>query len=317
MRQSDFERTHKRLWDRCQDLLEGNGLAEPAELPSLHRRLCLSLALARSRGYSPNLVERLHVLARSTHALLHGTRPAPPATIGEWIAGRFPARVREESTPMLIALLAFWGPALATGFVLAWHPQWRSRFLSPEQVADLLRMYSPEVARLGRKGTENDFLMFGFYVWNNVSILFRTFASGVALGIPSLLSLAQNGVQGGASAAVLSADESTRPVFWTFVATHSAFEVTGLVLSGGAGLRLGWSVLSPGRLGRLDSFRLCAARMAPVVACSAGMLVLAALLEAFWSANPAIPAPVRLSVGILAWVGTASYLLLAGRRRAA
>ncbi len=36
--------------------------------------------------------------------------------------------------------------------------------------------------------------MFGYYIWNNISIGFRTFASGLLAGIGPILVLISNGV---------------------------------------------------------------------------------------------------------------------------
>lgn len=317
MKQRTFEKLHKDLWERCLDLADGDGIADPLDLPSLHRRLCQSLSLSRSRGYSPSLTARLEHLAQSTYAKLYGAPGDAPARLREWMLGGFPRQVRREWATVLLALAAFWGPALAVGILLHLRPTWMESFLSPDQVERMRSMYSPESVRLGRQGDQNDFLMFGFYIWNNVSILFRTFAAGVFLGVPSLLSLALNGVDGGAVAALLSDDPRTRLPFWSFVATHSSLEITGLALGGSGGLRLGWSLVASGRRGRLENFRQAAQATLPILAGSTAMLVGAALVESFWSANPAIPPQVRLASGACAWAAIASYFLLAGRRHAA
>ena len=45
-------------------------------MPARYRRLCQQLALARSRGYSPQVVERLQALTQRGHAVFY--RAAPP-----------------------------------------------------------------------------------------------------------------------------------------------------------------------------------------------------------------------------------------------
>lgn len=315
MKQGTFEALHRDLWTRCQEVVEGDGTTDPQQLPSLHRRLCQSLSLARSRGYSPSLVERLHHLAQATHARLHGTRDDDGWTrLRQWLLGGFPARVRAESGSLAAALAAFAGTALVVALLCLWKPHLPEILLGPEETASLRAMYQESNLRVGRGGNGSDFAMFGFYVWNNVSILFRTFATGIFLGIPSLFALAFNGLQLGAVAVLLSQDPETRMSFWSFVATHSAPELSGLLLGGASGLRLGWSLVRPGRRGRLDSFRCTAQATLPVVAGATALVAGAAFFEAFWSAEPAIAPQVRIGVGIAGWIGLWSYLLLAGRR---
>ena len=78
-------------------------------------------------------------------------------------------------------------------------------------------MYDPAdpSRRLGRdSGT--DLGMFGFYIWNNISIGFRTFASGLLAGIGSIVVLFVNGVMIGGVAGHLQAVGHGDP-FWRFV----------------------------------------------------------------------------------------------------
>ena len=44
------------------------------------------------------------------------------------------------------------------------------------------------------------------------------------------------------------------------------------------------------------------------------MLVVAAFIEAFWSANESVPAAVKYAAGALSWLATLAYLALVGRR---
>src|SRR5258706_13794580 len=87
--------------------------------------------------------------------------------------------------------------------------------------------------------------MFGFYVWNNVSIAFRTFASGLAFGVGTLASLAYNVLDLGLIAGHLIRKGAAQP-FLGFVIAHGAFELTAMLLSGVAGMRPRPPPLAPG-----------------------------------------------------------------------
>ena len=71
-------------------------------------------------------------------------------------------------------------------------------------------------------------------------------------GSAALFFLAYNGAFAGALAGYLT-ERGLSSTFYSFVATHSAFELTAIVLSGAAGLRIGHALLAPGRLTRLQS----------------------------------------------------------------
>ena len=91
-----------------------------------------------------------------------------------------------------------------------------------------------------------DWMMFGFYIRNNIGVAFQCFAGGLFAGVGSLFFLAYNGAFAGALAGYLTERGLSR-TFYSFVATHSAFELTAIVLAGAAGLRIGHALLAPGR----------------------------------------------------------------------
>jgi len=312
MKQNQFEAQHALLWEQIDAILQGGG--EPAALPRAYRRLCLCLALAGQRGYSPALVDYLQRMVSDCHQRLYGCAAERPAGLLRLIGVDFPRRVRSEWRLLLLAALALWGVALGVGLLVWFQPEWLYSFSSTAELASYKAMYQPGRMHLGRN-QESDVLMFGFYVWNNVSICFRTFAGGMVGGLPALLSLVFNGMHMGLIASWLSREAGTRQTFWPFVITHSSFEITGLMLSGMAGLRLGLALIHPGRLGRRQALHGASQAMYPVLVGAALMTVLAAFFEAFWSSAGAVPAPFKYAVGAVCWLLVIGFFTLAGRER--
>ncbi len=314
MKQQQFETDNAALWQEIRAILDGTEPDRRA-LPVLYRRLCQSLALCRQRGYSPAIADYLQNMVGECHRLLYGTSVQRPNTLLRWLLVDFPCRVRAEWKLLLLSLLAVFGVGLGVG-MMVWHdPQMAYSFMSPDELSDVRKMYQPSNMKAGRNGSEGDVQMFGFYIWNNVSIGFRSFAAGVFGGIPALLSLAFNGMNIGVVAAWLSKDPITRDTFWSFVITHSSFEVTGLVLTGMAGMKLGLALLHPGRLTRGHALHVASEKMFPVLVGAALMIFLAAFFEAFWSASTAVPVHVKYIVGSLCWALVIGFFVFAGRRR--
>src|SRR4029079_2172081 len=81
---------------------------------------------------------------------------------------------------------------------------------------------------------------------------FQCFAGGLFAGLGTLFFLAYNGAFSGALAGYLT-DRGMSSTFYSFGSTHSAFELTAIVLAGAAGLRIGHALLAPGRLTRRQS----------------------------------------------------------------
>src|SRR4029450_13764623 len=114
-------------------------------------------------------------------------------------------------------------------------------------------MYSDTADSIGRTRTaDTDWMMFGFYISHNIGIAFQCFAGGLFAGLGSIFFLLFNGAIFGAIAGYLT-ERGLGATFYSFVVTHSAFELTAIVLSGAAGLRIGHAVLAPKRQKRVQA----------------------------------------------------------------
>jgi uncharacterized membrane protein SpoIIM required for sporulation len=186
--------------------------------------------------------------------------------------------------------------------------------IDPGTVMGVEQMYDPSAEHfLREREASSDLLMFGFYIRNNIGIAYRTFAGGMLAGLGSLLILILNGLHIGAIAAHLDNVGFGEP-FWSFVIGHGAFELTGIAISGAAGLRIGMALFAPGRRTRTDAMVLEARAAMPLIYGFTAMLLIAAFLEAFWSSIVFIPRETKLLVGAGLWTVVLSYLVLAGRR---
>lgn len=296
-------RQHRRGWQ---------GLADH-EVPQRYRRICQQLALARRRGYSPVVTERLQTLMQRGHAVLYRPPPTRWRRAAVFLLAGFPRLVRAERGCMAAAAALFGLPLIAAFVAIQLRPELSGALFDPVQLAQFEQMYDPADSgrRLGRdSGT--DLAMFGYYIWNNVSIGFRCFASGLLGMVGSVVVLLFNGAMIGGVAGHLQAVGHGDP-FWRFVAGHSAPELTAIVISGAAGIRLGLALVAPGRRRRSDALveagrigaRLCAGVFA--------MLVFAAFVEAFWSSIGSIPAWIKFSVGGALWALILGWLWRGGR----
>ncbi len=319
MKQQAFETLHEEEWRAFDHLLRGlEGASREAgsefkDLPSRYRAICHHLALARELGYGAGLVDRLNGLALRGHQRFYGARRGALGGLLRFF-GAFPRMVRKRWRAMALAALVFYGPATILTFGAKSNPEVAYLIEDPVSLASMESMYQSGKEKFGRSGeSDADVAMFGFYIWNNVRINFQVFASGLLAGIGSLFFLFWNGVHGGAVAGFLTHQGLGRN-FWSFVATHSALELTSLVIAGGAGLLLGRALVFPGRRSRRQAVVMAAREGLILVMGSAVMDVGAAGFEAFWSSSAAVPVAVKFSVAAGLWTLTLAYFLFAGRR---
>ena len=321
MKQSQFERRHRDEWTIFNDRLEAleRGAKAAADnyrdFPARYRRLCQQLAVARARGYSEHAISYLEQLVQRGHQQLYRHRSPLAGRLLGFMLGGFGRLVRAEWRSLLAASLVFYGSLLGTGLLVYLFPQLVFSFITPEQVAQMEAMYDPQAERLGRfseRGAGGDWLMFGYYVMNNVGIAFQTFAGGLLLGLGSLFYLLFNGLTIGAVAGHLTGIGHHQP-FWSFVVGHAAFELTAITLAGAAGLKLGGALIAPGCRSRVEALRFATRKAIRLVAGAALMLLIAAFIEAYWSSMTYVSAPVKYAVGLLLWLLVGSYLWRSGR----
>jgi uncharacterized membrane protein SpoIIM required for sporulation len=319
MKQERFVALHSREWDSLQSWL--NTLErqpkrtlqqeQALDFPPSYRRLCHHLALARGRGYSHEVTERLQRIVQQGHRVLY--RPPAPRwhRVATFLVAGFPRLVRAQWRCMLAAALLFYVPALLILLLMQWRPELAHTVFSSAQLAQFEKMYDPANAHIGRS-SGTDLQMFGYYVMNNVGIAFRTFASGLFFGVGAIYVLGANGVLIGGIAGHLTAIGYGGP-FWRFVVGHSAFELSALVIAGGAGLQLGLTLLMPGRRRRGPALVEAGWVGAQLALGAFAMLLVAAFIEAYWSSVAALPVAVMFGCGALLWVLVLGWLWRGGR----
>ncbi len=317
MKQQAFVRTREERWldfEARLEALESGHKAGPG-FPEQYRLVCQDLALARDRGFAASLVDRLNGLALRGHQHLYGARVGRARPV-DFLARRFPAAVRREARLVGLVSLLFYGTGLLVFFLDLGQPSLVYHLLSADQVAEFEAMYDPAAPHYGApRDTTGDLTAFAFYVSNNIGIALRTFAWGLFAGVGSLFLVVFNGVYAGIVAAHITL-EGFGGTFFPFVIGHGSFELTAIVLSGVAGMKLGWTLVAPGRMRRPVALRRAAREAVPLLYGVIAMLLVAAVLEAFWSSSVGVPAGWKLGVGAGLWLVVGAWLGLGGRRRA-
>lgn len=327
MLQTDFETRREPHWNRFDAWLRARQVKrdkrlpplpdalKDAEIPAAFRQLCADLALARSRQYSPDLVDRLNALVLAGHHAIYGVGARHLGSLFDFVRRDFPRLVRSEWRVVALATLLFFGPFFALIIAIQVHPDFAGVILSPNQMGQMQEMYRPSNHPIGMRESDTNVAMFGFYIWNNVRIGFQTFAGGLVFGLGSIYFLLYNGVFIGAVSGYLT-EVGLGDTFWSFVAGHSPYELTAIVLSGAAGLKLGLALVAPGRRSRRQALVENGRIAARLMLGSAIGFVIAAGLEAFWSPLVLVDPLPKYLVGALGWFLVLTYLGFVGRSRA-
>lgn len=321
MKQRQFEALYERDWQALATLIEQlearKGVLTAEQLSTfapLYRQICHFHALAKDRQYSSYLVDKLGDLVVRGHQQLYRRKQPLAQQFLQFVVTDFPRLVRQEQGYFWIATALLYLPGLLFFLAILWQPDLVYTMMAPEQVDNFEEMYDPANRTLGSaRESATNWQMFGFYISNNIGVSFRTFASGLLYGVGSIFFLVFNGLLFGAVAGHLTNVEYTE-TFFTFVVGHGSFELTAIVISGAAGLKLGYNLLNPGNRTRLEALMQAGRVAIRLVYGVIIMLVIAAFIEAFWSSNNVLVAWQKYLVGAALWAIVIAYLCLSGRQ---
>jgi uncharacterized membrane protein SpoIIM required for sporulation len=311
-----FVRERSAFWHELERLLGSRARfselrgPEISRAAALYRSLCADLMHARRIGCTPDVVGFLDTLTARTHSALYSARSRALATVRELLLWRFPRAFRASWPFMLAAALLFVLPLLVGLLGALASNQFAQRVLPTHQLESLAQAYAEGFS--GR-AAQADAEMAGFYIDHNIGIAFQCFATGILGGLGSVYFLIYNGLAIGTVFGYVTHAGAGDNIL-TFVCGHAPFELTAIVIAGGAGLRLGFALIATDGLTRVGSLRRHALELVALVAGISAMLTIAALIEGFWSPS-SLPAQAKHVVAVAGALAMFGFLLFGGRAR--
>lgn len=260
---------------------------------TLYRSACADLALADAYQLPPGTIQYLHQLVGRAHNQLYRSRSFK---IGTWVDDLFvhvPQRLFHDNC-LRLAFCLFWGIFLSAFLMAYYSPEFAADVLNEAMMNQLEDSFSKPVYENG--GGANG-LMAGFYIFHNAGIGLRCFAFGVLFGVGGIYATVYNAAVLGASFGFMAASNQSDH-FFEFVTAHGPFELTAIVLSAGAGMRLGFSLVDTKGFERLDSLRRAGREAMPAMCAAIIMFVLAAMIEGFLSPTAA-PYAIKVAVSVV------------------
>lgn len=303
-------------WSDLNRLLLGDSASKSdprniSRIAQLYRETCTDLVRARSIGCSPSTLTYLDTLVSRGHSHLYAGGTTPFLRLSRLLKQEFPRALRSNYRILLLASVLFWLP-----FSVALFRSWQSEdfaalVLPPGMLEQMGTAYQTDPSH-GRTSGDNATMM-GFYVFNNVGIAFRCFATGILFGLGSAFFLVYNGALTGAVMGHVIRVGGGSNIL-TFVAAHAPLELGAIVISGAAGLQMGHSLIVTDGRTRLGSLWACRLPILYQILGASVMLLFAALIEGFWSPSAA-PPQLKWTVGLVLLLLMIIYLGLAGRKR--
>jgi uncharacterized membrane protein SpoIIM required for sporulation len=308
-------------WDelaRLLDRLDRGGFGrlsveEVKQLCRLYRQVTVDLSRARTNGDDPALIRYLNSLAARAHGRVYSARRVDLRPLLTFVSRGFPRLVRRHASVLLISAAIFMVTSLASFLAVVRDPE-LAYSLFDEHVVEYenLRLEKQEGEYRGNFTFDiaQSPLVAVRIIGNNVQVAVTVFALGALCCLPGVLLLALNGRMLG-SLTGLVWFHGFLIDFYSLILTHGVLELTAICIASGAGLLVGWALVSPGTLPRRDALRIAAGEAFGLLAGAALMLIVAGIIEAY--VTPHFPQPVRWAVAGASALFLISYLGFAGR----
>lgn len=316
--------TRYKRWEELSDLvgkastfgIRSLTVKQVKKLCRLYRQVAIDLSQARAADEDPTLIQYLNNLAARAHGQVYSAKPPNLFPLWSFVAGGF-AQVMRRNWRVIGAATAI--------FILTTFVSWLGVVRNPELAYSLFDEHTVEFENIRLEKQQGEYrgnftfsvtespLVAAQIIGNNIKVAIMGFSLGALCCVPGIFLLVYNGrMLGTLSGLVWNGGYFVG--FYSLVLTHGVLELSAICISTAAGLRLGWSLIAPGRLARADAIRLSARDAFGLLGGSILMLVVAGIIEAF--VTPHFGSATRWSVAIGTGLLLAIYVALAGRGRA-
>ena len=318
---NEFVRERKGEWDRLESI---SARLRPGasrrltreelwELGRLYNAAVSDLALLKSSVLASDphneVIDYLNGLVIRVHQTIYRRPPFNWSHVAQFLISGFPSAVRAASVYTLLAAAAFL-LFVGVGFVLGKEEPGFIELVVPERIIDQVEKGQVWFDSLDTVAPQAS----SWLMTHNVSVTFLVVAAGITFGLGTLYLLALNGLLLGAIGA-LCLNHNLSVELWSFVLPHGSLELTVVVIVGGAGFVIGHALIDPGPHKRVDYLSVrgpLAARLA--IGC-VPLLVIAGIIEAFFSPSP-LPAWLKFVSAAVLFALLLMFLCLSGGKEA-
>ncbi|WP_084038282.1 stage II sporulation protein M [Demequina sp. NBRC 110053] len=302
-----FSSARRERWDRLEELSRRRSLTgqEADELTRLYQATSGDLSALRSAAPEPGLVTRLSITLANARVWLTGAHEMSTRGARHYLTLGLAAalhRVRWWGVGVTIAVLAL---ATLSGWWTVTHPE-ALALIGSAETRDAIAQLEFESYYY-----EYDSASFSASVWTNNGLLaLQCIALGVT-GIFPVILLYNTVIQLGVAGAVM-AEAGLLDIFFQLIIPHGLLELSAVFVAAGAGLRLFWTMLSPGPRTRLEALAEEGRVTISVGIGLVGALFLSGLIEGFVTGSDLLW-PVKIVIGALAFAAFWMYIFIVGR----
>ncbi len=282
MKETDFIEQNKKKWNRFEELYESKS-NDPEELSDLYMDITDDLSYAQTFYRRRTVRVYLNQLAQKVYTGVHKQKGESLKKFLTVWQTSLPLEIYRSRKNLLFALVAFLVYTLI-GVVTTYVDPDFPRIVMGDGYVDMTVQNIQNGNPLRVYETDDQMAMFIQITTNNLKVAFLTFFVGFFFTVGTHILLFYNGVMLGAFQYFFHAKGLLITSFLG-IWIHGAFEISAIVLAGGAGITAGNGLLFPKSYTRLQSLQLSTKRGLKIMLSLVPFIIAAGFLESYVTHN--------------------------------
>lgn len=284
MKEDKFISNNINIWQNLEKSLKriktkgfkGFNNDELNDLLNLYNLTSGHLSYCRTNFGNTGTTNYLNRLVASAHSYIYTSKTSNIKNIFRFLFVEFPILVKQNLNYLIVSTSIF-----VLGIVLSYV----FTMINPENAAAFLpanMLKGIDFSGNAHKLLDSSSLTSSFILTNNINVGFQSFAFGITLGLGTAYVLINNGFIIGCLSALMGS-RGMNLKFFSLVLPHGILELFAIFICGAAGLLIGYSIISPGKYSRKDSFILRGKTAIKLVCGSVPIFVIAGIIEGFFT----------------------------------
>ncbi|WP_165917216.1 stage II sporulation protein M [Flaviaesturariibacter aridisoli] len=290
MREGLFIKKNKDRWEQ----IEQERAATADETAGNFTRLVNDLAYAKTFYPTSKVTVYLNALASRIYLNIYQNRKDPSNRLARFFRYDVPLTIARHYR-MLLFVFGLFVVFFSVGFFSALHDKGFVREVLGNGYVDMTERNIEKGNPFDVYAQIGPFLMWIYIMLNNIRVCLTYFGEGIVLGIPSLLALGREAIRIGAFEHMFYSHGLGVNAVVT-VLLHGLLELTGLILSCGAGLIMGTSFLFPGTQRRMTAFQEGVKDGVKIIVTLIPVFMVAAFIEGYITRHYKMPLPYLLLI---------------------
>lgn len=311
MKEAAFIKQNIERWQSYEKLLSG-GVMPPEKKSEIFIQLTDDLSFARTQYPTSETTQYLNTLTSKIHQQIYKNRKEEKKRFITFWTHELPELFSTLRRPLLYSFLTTF-IATSIGVLSTLGDDSFTRLVMGDAYVNMTMENIKHGDPTGVYGKGEQLDMFFAITFNNIRVSFAAFAAGILCSLGTGYLLFQNGVMLGSFFALFYQEKLLLDSVLV-VMLHGTLEISAIIIAGGAGLRMGNSILFPGTYSRMESFKMGAKDGLKVVMGLMPVFILAGFIESFITRYNNMPLVFKILIIALSLAFVIFYFIIYPQR---